>query len=125
MKFMKSVKKQVAAGMLCGTMMFSAITVGAMTSEVDGKLYTRNPIISAPQGYAWTMGFQTITATCSVSKEGYETETVSVSNKDCSTVETARVTGPTWEAAGTTFKSTHTGYSVKGVYQTLTASKEY
>ena len=125
MKFMKSVKKQVAAGMLCGTMMFSAITVGAMTSNVDGILYTKNPIYSAPQGYAWTMGFGTITAECTVSKSGYETKTVSSSGTGGSTIETDWVTGPTWEAAGTIFKSKHTGYSVDGVFQTLTASKEY
>ena len=125
MKFMKSVKKQVAAGMLCGTMMFSAITVGAMTSNVDGVLHTKNPFLSAPQGYAWTMGFQTITASCSVSKDGYETKSVSASDTNCSTVETDWVTGPTWQAEGTIFKSTHTGYSVDGVYQVLTASKEY
>lgn len=103
--------------------------VGAMGSELYGVLYTRNPLTSGPQGYAYTMGFKTITAKCTVSKSGYTTRSVSASETVSGTyggaVETPWITGPTYAASGTTFKSDHTGYSNTGVYQTATASKTF
>ncbi|OCA84087.1 hypothetical protein A8F94_15280 [Bacillus sp. FJAT-27225] len=125
---MKSLKKQIVAGVLSGCILFPAISAGAMTLYVDGTLYTRNPLTSGPQGYAWTMGYKTITAKVTVSKSGETTKSLSASKNagtSGSSVETDWLTGPTYSSAGTTFKSTHTGYSYYGVYETLTASKSF
>lgn len=125
---MKNLKKQIAAGVVAGCLVFPAVMAGAMTINVDGKLHTRNPITSGPQGYAWTMGHKTITAKVTVSKSGHTTKSISASKNAGTaggTVETDWLTGPTWASEGTTFKSDHTGYSYYGVYQTLTASKKF
>jgi hypothetical protein len=98
---------------------------GAMTNNVDGKLYTRNPVTSGPQGYAWNMGFKTITA---VSKSGHTTKSISASKNAGSyddSVETDWLIGPTYTSAGTKFTSFHSGYNTDGVYQTKYASKSY
>lgn len=123
----KMLKKQIAAGVICGMMLFTAISAGAMSSQVEGFLKTSNPPLAAPKGYAKTTGYKTITAKCTVSKSGYTTNSVSASKKEPygGSVETNSISGPTWASAGTTFKSTHTGYSSSGAYQTKTASKKY
>lgn len=125
---MKKFKKQIVAGVVSGCLLFPAIMAGAMTTDVDGKLNTRNPLTSGPQGSAYTMGYKTITANVTASKSGYTTKSLNAS-KNAGTsgdsVETDWLTGPTYASSGTTFKSTHTGYSYSGVYKTLTASKKF
>jgi len=126
-KVMKSLKKQIVAGVAAGCLLFPVVA-GAMTTSVTGYLHTRNPLTSGPQGSAETMGYKTITAKVSVSKSGYTTKSVSASKNAGSggdVVETDWVTGPTYTSAGTTFKSTHTGYSYSGQYETQTASKGF
>lgn len=125
---MKSIfKKQIIAGVVVGCLLFSTVTLGAMTKILTGDLITKNPIYSAPKGYATTMGFNRITAKCTVSKSGYTTKSVSASRnvKNGGSIETDWVSGPTYASSGTKFKSVHTGYDKDGTYQYLTASKGY
>ena len=85
-------------------------------------------LLAKPSATAETMGFKTITAKVTASKSGYTSRSASAAKNAGTTgdiVETKRVYGPTMKAAGTTFKSTHTGYSNSGSYQTLTASYKY
>ena len=63
-------KKPVIAGMVLGLVLTSGVTAGAMTTMVEGYLYTQNPIYSAPRGYAKTIGHKKITAKCSATKNG-------------------------------------------------------
>lgn len=125
---MKSLKKQIVAGVVSGCLLFPAIMAGAMSSQVEGWLYTRNPLTSGPQGYAKTMGFKTITAKVTVSKSGHTTTSLTASKNAGSygdSVETDWLTGPTYASAGTKFTSFHSGYNTDGVYQTKYASKSY
>lgn len=118
--------KTIATGALCGVLF--ATVVGAATLNISGTLTTKNPIYSAPKGYASTFGYKKISAKCTVSKSGYTTKSVSSSKsakKGCLNVETDWVTGPTYKSSGTKFQSKHTGYDHFGVYSELTASKKY
>lgn len=124
---MKKILSSIIIGIACGAIM--SIPVGAATIIVEGQLYTSNPVYSAPKGYATTAGYNSITAKCSVSKSGYNTKSVSVSQK-CNKgsqgyIETDWVSGPTWKSSGTKFTSKHTGYTYDGDYKTLCASKEF
>lgn len=118
--------KIIAMGILCGVL-FTSIA-GAATLNVSGNLTTKNPIYSAPKGYADTCGYKKITAKCTVSKSGYTTKSVSSSKSAKSGflyVESDWVSGPTYKSSGTKFVSKHTGYNYNGVYTELSASKKY
>ena len=124
MKILK--KKSIFAGVFTAIILTTTIYVGAMTSTLCGTLYTKNPLLSAPKGYAWTMGFSTCTAQCTASKDGVtNSQTVSKYLKDGGSIETDWISGPTYSSSGTTFSSVHTGYDDKGNYTVLTASKKY
>lgn len=106
------------------------IPVGAATIDIYGHLKTYNPLWSAPYGYASTFGWSYAEAECSVSKAGYETNSVSTSLyegdlKHPVNVKTSDVYGPTWESAGTVFSSSHSGYSCYGEFQTEYYSISY
>ncbi|SDT05865.1 hypothetical protein SAMN05444162_2970 [Paenibacillaceae bacterium GAS479] len=121
-------KKQVVAGVVLGCLLLPAAMIGAAGTQVSGTLNTRNPLTSGPQGYAYTYGFQTITAKVTASKEGYTTTSLTASKNagsSANSVETDWLTGPTYASAGTTFNSVHTGYNIDGVYQTLYSSKSF
>jgi len=49
-------KRTIVLGALVGTMLTGVITVGAMGKMPYGNLYTKNPVYSAPKGYAETVG---------------------------------------------------------------------
>lgn len=120
----KILKRPVIAGMILGLVLTSSVTVGAMTTMVEGYLYTQNPIYSAPRGYAKTIGHKKITAKCSATKNG-QTNSKKVTKKSGGTIETDWVYGPTYKSASTKFKSEHTGYTMWGDYKTLSAAKKY
>ena len=126
---MKSyVKKCVLLGCTIGILMSSIITATAMTTSLDGHLYTKNPLWSAPKGYASTAGYKKITAKCTVSKSGYSTKSVSTSDNAGTAggyIETDWIYGPTYKSSGTKFTSKHTGYDYFGTYYTKTASYKY
>ncbi len=116
----KFVSKPVLSGIIMGIMLMSSVAIGAMSSNVEGWIYTKNPLFSNPKGYAYTMGFQTITAKISASKGGTtNSQTVSEYNKYGGSVETDWISGPTYSSSGTVFRATHTGYNNKGVYEVL------
>ncbi len=124
----KNLSKQIIMGVILGCMLFTGTTAGAMTTGVDGVLYTRNPIYSAPQGYALTTGYKRIYAECSAerTKDGKkEINIKSKSSTSSSVVETDWVSGPSYFSSGTTFRSYHTGYDAYGTYKTLSASYKY
>lgn len=124
---MKTFKKKIVVGVITGCLLLPAALAGAMGTQVTGTLYTRNPVTSGPQGYAYTMGYKTITAKVTVSKEGYTSKSLSVSKEapNGSSVETDWLTGPTYASAGTTFESYHTGYTIDGDYRTLSSSHSF
>lgn len=120
-------KKNIVLGIVTGTMLMSAMTVGAMSSTMDGWLYYQNPLTSAPRGYAKTMGYYNISAKCTAKKDG-ETNSKSISEdkgKNGGLVETDWVYGPTYASSGTTFTSKHTGYDEDKSYHTKTATYKY
>lgn len=119
-------KRAIIFGALVGTMLTGAVTAGAMGKIPVGNLYTKNPIYSAPKGYAETIGPKgSLSAKCTVSKSGYSTKSVSATKKTSGSVETSWISGPTYSSSGTKFKSTHSGYDADGNYWTGTASKQY
>lgn len=119
-------KRTIVLGALVGTMLTGVITVGAMGKMPYGNLYTKNPVYSAPKGYAETVGPNgPLSAKCTVSKSGYTTKSVSASKRTSGSVETSWISGPTYSSSGTKFKSTHTGYDTDGNYWTGSASKQY
>ncbi len=123
----KNLGKQLIVGVVLGCMLFTGITAGAMTTNVTGWLYTKNPIYSAPQGYAQTMGYKTISAECSATKAGKTTSQTVTKNVGTAggSVETDWVYGPTYASSSTTFKSVHTGYNDSGTRAYLTTSYSY
>lgn len=123
-----NVKKLFFLGCAVGVLMSTIITTSAMSSKLDGWLYVKNPLWSAPKGCAKTMGFKEITAVCTVSKNGYSTKRVSTSDTVSSMggmVETDWISGPTYKSAGTKFTSKHAGYDDDGTYRSKTASYKY
>lgn len=115
-------KKSIITGIICGMMLVSSVIAGAVTINLDGYLYTRNPVWGAPQGYAVTYGFQECTALVNASKDGVtNSQSASGTNK----AETEWVSGPTYAAAGTSFTSTHTGYDYYGTYQVKYGSASF
>ena len=119
-------KKAILLGCLTGVILAGSLGVNAMSIIPEGTLYTQNPIISAPKGYARTIGpTGTISAKCTVSKSGYTTKSTSVSGESAM-VETDWIYGPTYASAGTKFTSNHTGYrGDNGAYWTASATKSY
>lgn len=124
---MKNKVKSAILGGLLGVVLTTS--VGAATINVSGALYTKNPIYSAPKGYASTFGYGKVKAHCSVAKKGYTTKSKSAyynfGAKHCGSVSTDWISGPTWESKGTKFTSKHEGNNVYGAYETLTASKKF
>lgn len=120
-------RKVILLGCLTGVILAGGLNADAMSCIPEGTLYTQNPIISAPKGYARTIGpTGTISAKCTVSKSGYTTKSTSVSGQGGSMVETDWIYGPTYASSGTKFKSNHTGYrGDNGAYWTASASKSY
>jgi len=120
------VKKSVLTGVLVGTLLVASVTVWGISSQVEGKLFTLNPLLSNPKGYALTTGYKNITAKCSASKDGViNSQTKSSYASTGGSVETNYVSGPTFASSGTTFKSTHRGYNSTGIYQIKSNSKSY
>ncbi|MFG6326201.1 MAG: hypothetical protein K1W00_05080 [Lachnospiraceae bacterium] len=119
-------KKSIFLGIITGILLAGSIGASAMTYKPTGYLYTKNPIYSAPKGYAETIGPNgTISAKCTVTKSGYTTKSVYASTKSSCQVETDWVSGPTYKSSGTTFTSNHTGYNADGAYWTGYAKKSY
>lgn len=119
-------KKAIILGALTGTVLTGTITAGAMGNVPVGYLYTKNPIYSAPQGYAKTVGPNgPISVRCIVAKSGYTTKSVSATKKTSGSVETSWISGPTYSSSGTLFLATHTGYDTHGNYCTASTSKQY
>lgn len=122
----KMFRNIVVLGVLAGTLFVSSV-VGAADFYIRAGLTTRNPLTSAPQGCADTVGYRTISAKCTARKGGtsnsqYVTKNVGTSG---GSVETEWVSGPTWRSYATTFKSNHTGYNKDGTYQSTSLSKSY
>lgn len=119
-------RKSKLYGCITGIILMSSISVGAMGIVMEGGLKCKNPLSSAPYGYAWTQAPKgPLTAKVSVSKKGYTTRSKAATYKGTGRVDTPKLYGPTYVSKGTNFRSDHVGYNNKGKKQLLVCTKKY
>ena len=112
--------------LLCGVVTVTSVNAA---NDVQTFLFTDNPLLENPSGYAGTWGYKDVYASITVTKKGYKKRFSDdgdySKNKKRLTCETDRVWGPTFKAAGTKFSSKHTAYTKKGAYKSYTKTYKY